>query len=354
MPNYAPNSAITCFGHAGADARVCFVNSENHIIELAWEGGWKSTDLTQLISAPAPRPGTALACFGVKTTNTRLYYFNSENHVIELAWLPDWLVPPTDLTAATGAPAARPGSGLACFGVNGSDSRVYFIDTGSEVHELAWANSWSHNPIGSSTHAPKAGGSGLACFGVNGSDSRVYYTDTKNNVNELAWANNWSHNPIGAQNGAPQAAPWSALTCFGVNNADSRVYYVAEANNDIIELAWANTWKVTDVREKASTPYALTGMPIACFGHGNDSRVYYFADGGQGTGLIWELGWVNGNWQPRDVSALAVPFGNTNVPSGLACYGVNGADSRVYCIDTNKELNELAWVDNSKWVRNLL
>ena len=139
---------------------------------------------------------------------------------------------------------------------------MYFIDLNGYVNELAWANGWSHNPIGANTpHTSKAGaGSGLACFGVNGSDSRVYFIDEDKNVNELAWANNWSRNPIGAQHGAPAAAPWSALTCFGVNNADSRVYYTANANNPVIELAWAKlpsvNWYVNDLTAVTNTPYA--------------------------------------------------------------------------------------------------
>jgi hypothetical protein len=83
-------------------------------------------------------------------------------------------------------------SSLACFGVNGSDSRVYYLDSSNHVNELAWEDGWVHNDITALTGAaPAIGGSALACFGVNGSDSRVYYLDSNNVVNELAWDNRW-------------------------------------------------------------------------------------------------------------------------------------------------------------------
>jgi hypothetical protein len=92
-----------------------------------------------------------LACYGTNGVDSRVYYFDSNRHVIELAWnTPEhpnawgW----NDITkAAPGAPAAVGGSALACYGVNGADSRVYYFDPTKFVIELAWDNGWSKNVL---------------------------------------------------------------------------------------------------------------------------------------------------------------------------------------------------------------
>ena len=98
-----------------------------------------------------------------------------------------------------------PGAPLACFGVNGTDSRVYYIDLDSNtINELAWVGStaapdssppgWVNNPLPNAplapfnpTVPPTPFTTSLACFGVNGTNSRVYYYDADDTVNELAW-----------------------------------------------------------------------------------------------------------------------------------------------------------------------
>jgi hypothetical protein len=86
--------------------------------------------------------GSALTCFGVDGSDSRVYYLaSSNNHVIELAWAGDHWVD-TDLTKAAPVPVA--GSALACFGVAGSASRVYYLDSDSYLNELAWADTWVH------------------------------------------------------------------------------------------------------------------------------------------------------------------------------------------------------------------
>jgi hypothetical protein len=82
------------------------------------------------------------------------------------------------------------GSALTCFGVNGSATRVYYLDQGHQLNEMAWENGWVHNPLG----VTAAAGSALTCFGVNGSATRVYYLDQGQRLNEMAWENGWVHN----------------------------------------------------------------------------------------------------------------------------------------------------------------
>ena len=101
-------------------------------------------------------------------------------------------------------------------------------------------------------------GSPLTCYGVGGSDSRVYYVD--GHVNELAWVGNtWVHSDITALGGGPSPVQSldTGLTCYGVSGSDARVYYLNSSDGHVNELAWVgNRWVNSDLA-------ALTGAPPA-------------------------------------------------------------------------------------------
>src|SRR5262245_55676049 len=103
-----------------------------------------------------------------------------------------------------------------------------------------------------------AAGSALTCFGVNGTDGRVYYRSGDGHVPELAWVGNWVATDLTAWAGAPLAASGSALTCFGVNGSASRVYYLS-GNGHVHELAWVGNWVATDLTALAGAPPAAAG-----------------------------------------------------------------------------------------------
>ena len=157
---------------------------------------------------------------------TRLYYLDG-NETTSTNWRWNnnaWVN--TNITANVTdppAPAAAAGSALACFGVNGSATRLYYLDGIATLNELAWNNNaWVNTNITANVTDPPApaaaAGSALACFGVNGSATRLYYLDGNSHVNELAWNNNaWVNTNITAKRHRthphprpPPAAPWPA------------------------------------------------------------------------------------------------------------------------------------------------
>jgi hypothetical protein len=80
-------SALTCFGKNGADTRIYYFDASNDLIELAWnDNGCSFKDITSNTAAAAPAKGSALACYGVNGTDSRVYYCCSSQHVIELGW----------------------------------------------------------------------------------------------------------------------------------------------------------------------------------------------------------------------------------------------------------------------------
>jgi hypothetical protein len=221
--------------------------------ELAWEDGWlPPTDLMVTTGDAAPAAqGSSLACYGVGGVAARVYYLDGNGHVNQLWWDGEggWSSVGRDLTAITGVAPAAPGSSLACYGVGGTDARVYYLDGNGHVYELAWEqDGWVPTDLMVKTGAASAvPGSSLACYGVGGDQARVYYIGadddgTNPSVFELAWEGGWvPPNDLGALTGAPTPALTSSLTCYGVDEIEARVYYW-DINGNVNELAWDGGW----------------------------------------------------------------------------------------------------------------
>jgi hypothetical protein len=256
------------------------------------------------------------------------------SHVRELAFFNGgWHT--RDVTADTGAVPARAGAPLAGFTAGGADSRVYYIeDFGRGVRELAFFNSsWHPRNVGAETGAePIANFRAMTAFTASGADSRVYYLDSASDVRELAFFNGgWHTRDVTADTGAEPAVPGSALAGFTAGGADSRVYYLDFANH-VRELAFFNGgWHTRDVSADTGAKPAMSQSPLAGFTAGGaDSRVYYLDSALH----VRELAFFNGGWHTRDVTADtgAVP---ARSGSALAGFTAGGADSRVYYLDTN-------------------
>jgi Fungal fucose-specific lectin len=227
-----------------------------------------------------------------------------------------------------------PSNNLTCFGVGGTATRVYYQGSGGNIYEFAWVNGWVHNQLtgsgGLATGAPSAvAGTALACFGVDGTASRVYYQGPSGNIYELAWVNGWVHNQLtgsgGLATGAPSAAAGTALACFGVGGTASRVYYVvltANANNNVWELAWDNGWSSSELNTASVSvaPPVSGNSGIACFGVGGAAtRLYYLSSDGT---VMNEMAWQN-RWVNRALWIIQPPASPVAAPTGGLTGNVN-------------------------------
>ena len=137
--------------------------------------------------------GSDLCCFGANNNTTHLYYLGDTGNV-HLAWesfISAWSF--SDLTKRIhGADRATPGSALACFGYQGQDTRVHFLNSRSEVCQIAFeGDQWVfHNLTQYAKAVPAAQGSSLACFGYQDKDTRVHFLDSEGNVCQIAFEGN--------------------------------------------------------------------------------------------------------------------------------------------------------------------
>jgi hypothetical protein len=82
---------------------------------------------------------------------------------------------------------------------------------------------------------------------------------------------------------------------------------------------------------------------LTCFGVGGAATRLYYLDGNAHVNeLAWEGQWVNADMTSRAGVPAAAPG------SALACFGVGGTATRLYYLDGNAHVNELAW--EGQWV----
>lgn len=223
------------------------------------------------------------------------------------------------------APAAMTGSPLTCFGVSESATRLYFLDGNYQVNELALtADGWD----GGSLLVTTAPDSSLTCFGVGGKEPRVYYVDPDRRIIELAWSpqNAWVSHVLPGE-----AAPDSPLSCFGQNGLYTLLYYVG-TDRQVHELAWGGAFFDTPLLG----PVAV-GSGLTCHQDNQQhGRVFYVSGGDH---LIHVLSWEADDWGDRQIE------GTKPAPqSPLTCFGLDhGGASRVYYLDINGQINEMAW-----------
>jgi hypothetical protein len=232
---------------------------------------------------------------------------------------------------------------LTSFEVTGGAPRVYYLDVNSHVNELAWENGWvPPTDLTALTHAaPAAAGSPLTCFGVNGVASRVYYLDANSHVNELAWENGWVNTDL------------TALVAMLVSGP-----------RQTVEGGWLGAGVDMNITVQITAPpgYQWDGQqPIIALldtrtnssslpGPGEASVNSATLDASGNLVVSVHCGWTTGDPVEVTVSAkFAIPAA---AGSPLTCFGVNGVASRVYYLDANSHVNELAWENG--WVNNLL
>src|SRR5262245_23853639 len=127
----------------------------------------------------APTPGSRLTGFAWNGAEPRLYYGDSRNHVIEVDGTGGvWRV--RDLTVETGAPV-RSIKAISAFQINSSETRVYYTTNGdsddSHVRELSYFNErWHHRDLYNILAGTADGSSNLLAWTAGGVDSRVYFT----------------------------------------------------------------------------------------------------------------------------------------------------------------------------------
>jgi hypothetical protein len=232
--SYCIPPGATC-GPAGAPAapssniefpRVYYFSTNGHVQEMAWgsDGIWHATDITAASHTSATAVGgLAIGSFdylgpskyaldgrSIEQWFPRVYYFDTANHVQEMAWGGGWNA--TDISAASGAPTAMPGSAMVAFPwaqQGGTDPKVYYFSSEGHVRELQWWGGWRVSDITALTcAAPAVAGSRMDGFYwmndyTNTYPSGVAYLSADGHVRQLLQTTSWKAQDINGSVGTP-------------------------------------------------------------------------------------------------------------------------------------------------------
>jgi hypothetical protein len=247
--------------------------------------------------------GSALTCFGHLNAFPCVYFLDGENVVHELAWteIDGWTN--TELPGI-----AASGSDLTCFEWDGFLPRVYYFDPDHDhgVSQLAWAGTGWARPV--LMGGPAASGTKLTCFEnrASGFPTNLFYLDPAGTMNQI-W-DGGGGNPYQVYPLAAAAAPGSALTCLAAGGRFTRLYFL-DPRNQLSQLAYSQSPNASDpdnsvdVRVQPASP--APGTALTCFGvYGADPRVYYL----DADHHINELAWVT-SAENTAVQAVPVPVG---------------------------------------------
>lgn len=261
-PDAAPDSPLTGFALSGTYSRVYYVANDRHVHELAWNGAqWSQGDVSGPANAPNAQGSSPMTGFVVSSNLGRVYYEGTNQHVIELWWDGQhWYS--NDLNQQTGAPTVKGTAGMAGFAVNGTLSHVYYVAApDNHVNELRWdGQTWHASDLTRLTGASvSVDPSALAAFTVNGTDPRVYFYSGGGAPYELWWdGQRWYPRVLFPS--IPYPANYKALAGFVVGSSSSHVYSLAGdlyngggAVGHVLEFAWQGTdWQSTDLTAVAN------------------------------------------------------------------------------------------------------
>jgi hypothetical protein len=244
-PLPAAGTALTSYPMESS-GHVLFIGASNHLHELwsdpAQSPGWNHRDLTASAGAPLPAAGTALTSYPLGTSG-HVFYIDTSNHVHEL-WFDSVKGPGSshnDLAASSRAPLPAAGTALTSYSLGGS-GHVFFIDTGSHLHELWFdpvqGSNWNHNDLTASSGAAfPAAGTALTSYSLGGG-GHVFFIDTSSRLHELWFdpvqGSNWNHNDLTASSGAALPAAGTALTNYSLGRS-GHVLFI-DNQPDVTEL----------------------------------------------------------------------------------------------------------------------
>jgi hypothetical protein len=129
------------------------LSSQDPQIQELWadQNGWHANNLTRATSAPSPSPASPIAYAAEFEQTQHVHYVGADGHLLELWWSStdgwNW----NDLTKASGAPLAQPGTSPTGFVSEAAQTQhVYFVGQDSQLHGIRWkAGHWSpHEPLG--------------------------------------------------------------------------------------------------------------------------------------------------------------------------------------------------------------
>jgi hypothetical protein len=308
-------------------------------------GVWQRQDLTALTGAPAAVLGGMAGYLSESDGTQHVLYVSNANAHIEDLWRDAIGWHAHDLTAATGAPAAR--LNVTGYAFEGAQHAIY-LSTSHHIQDLWWdASGWHHDDLTAATSAPTGDiGNDPVGYVFDGTQ-HVFNVGTDHQVHELWWdRTGWHDNNLTAATGAPPsiggfitAYPFEAQgTQHVIYKSYSRVTHGGPIADALRELWWDrsgwHTDNLTALIGAPSDPWSVSGYAFDAQG---TQHVIVDSD------HIYELWWDRTGWHMDDLTAITgAPGSGGNGPVGYA-FDAQGTQHVVYSGRDDRHIHELWW-----------
>jgi len=324
---------------------VNYIGTDGHIHELWYANTWTHNDLTKATGAPLAAPGSPLDGYA-SPNQQHVNYIGIDGHIHELWYGTQWAH--NDLTeAAGGAPPAAPGSGLDGYvTASPNQQHVNYIGTDGHVHELWYGTQWAHNDL-----TAAAGGAPPAVLDstldgyvtASPNQQHVNYIGTDGHVHELWYGTQWSHNDLTVAAGAPLAALDSTLDGYVTTSPNQQHVNYIGTDNHVHELWYETEWSHNDLTAAAGAPDAASGSPLDGYTSPKQQHVNFIGVDRH----VHEL-WYETEWSHNDLTAATgagvVDFAGRK--SSLDGYETTYSNQQhVNYVGTNNHVFEL-WYQN--------
>lgn len=256
-PLAAPGSSLAGFTDSSGTQHWIFLDSNYHVHNSTWTNGtYGDMDLTTLMGSPAAVPGSDLAGF---TSGLHWSYLDSSQHIHNMWWANSSVFGDADVTSITGAAVAVSGSNIAAFADSSGGQHWTYFDANYHVQNLSWLNgNYGSADVTAATGAPPAvPGSDLTGFGDSNGVQHWVYLDSNLHLHDLSLAaGTYGNNDLTALAGTPVAVAGSGLAAFA-DNAGSLHWSYLDINDHVHDLSRSgSTYSDKDLT-------ALMGGPLA-------------------------------------------------------------------------------------------
>jgi RHS repeat-associated protein len=292
-------SGLAGFGDLNAGLHWAYVAGNGHLYNLAWSSsnGYTAADVTAATGANAPAAGSPVAGFADPEGDLNWAYLDANQHVNAMQWNGSAYTSGVDLTATLKAPVAVTGSPLAAFAdPTGARHWAYVGSTtsGQHAYGMNWTASAGYTLAGdltAATGAPAAvPGSALAAFASPNGGLQWAYLGANLHLYNLYQPFGGSYNyadvtasakDVDSNNGAPVAVSGSALAAFSDANGTSYWAYLAATGHAFnFYSSTSGSYSFADITLDSGAP-AAAGSPVTGFsnhGGGQEQWAYLGAN----------------------------------------------------------------------------
>ncbi|HEY6251264.1 MAG TPA: RHS repeat-associated core domain-containing protein [Candidatus Angelobacter sp.] len=273
-PNVASGAGIaSIFDTIQNVMRVSYIGADQHVHQLYLSNGWHDADLAAITGATNAASGAGIAnAIDTSQNVLRIHYVGADQHIHEIYLLNGWHH--WDLTASAGGPNAATGTIVASiFDTVQNVMRTNYVGADLHLHQLYTSGGWHDFDLTAATGAPNAAaGAGIANL-IDTSNSptllRINYIASDQHVHQLLISGGaWHDYDLTVAAGDMNAASASGIA----NVVDSihnlmRIDFVG-ADHHAHELSVNTAWHDQDLTASAGSVGALPAGYVLCASDG--------------------------------------------------------------------------------------